>query len=210
VFARDGYVAASMDEVAAVAGVSKQTVYKHFGSKEQLFLAVIQEAINGVLDEFFSLWPPPFPGSEDLQGDLLRLGWVSPALATMPASGAVSSYGHKRLTGISVNARLIRASCRIVSHRCSAVRPSHSGCTTQRTGRPGYELAKAPIAGMIRAGLAPIRLMSAQCTPRPWPFRCSRRRPIDGPGAATSTGSPAQRPSSKNARTHLMNPAALP
>jgi len=76
VFLRDGYVAASMDEVAAVAGVSKQTVYKHFGSKEQLFLAVIQEAINGVLDEFFSVLATSFPDSEDLEGDLLRLGRI--------------------------------------------------------------------------------------------------------------------------------------
>jgi TetR/AcrR family transcriptional regulator, mexJK operon transcriptional repressor len=76
VFLRDGYVAASMDEVAAVAGVSKQTVYKHFGSKEQLFLAVIREAINGVLDEFFAVLASLFPESEDLEGDLVRLGRI--------------------------------------------------------------------------------------------------------------------------------------
>ena len=41
VFLRDGYVGASMDEVARLAGASKQTVYKHFGSKEQLFTDVV-------------------------------------------------------------------------------------------------------------------------------------------------------------------------
>ena len=76
VFVRDGYVAASMDEVAAVAGVSKQTVYKHFGSKEQLFLAVIHQAINGVLDEFFPVLATSFPNSDDLEGDLVRLGRI--------------------------------------------------------------------------------------------------------------------------------------
>jgi TetR/AcrR family transcriptional repressor of mexJK operon len=76
VFLRDGYATASMDEVAAAAGVSKQTVYKHFGSKEQLFLAVIHQAINGVLDEFFAVLATSFPGSEDLEGDLLRLGRI--------------------------------------------------------------------------------------------------------------------------------------
>ena len=76
VFLRDGYVAASMDEVAAVAGVSKQTVYKHFGSKEQLFLAVIHQAINGVLDEFFAVLATSFPRSDDLEGDLARLGRI--------------------------------------------------------------------------------------------------------------------------------------
>lgn len=41
VFLRDGYVGASMDEVARRAGASKQTVYKHFGSKEQLFVELV-------------------------------------------------------------------------------------------------------------------------------------------------------------------------
>lgn len=41
VFLRDGYVGASMDEVARLAGASKQTVYKHFGSKEQLFVELV-------------------------------------------------------------------------------------------------------------------------------------------------------------------------
>lgn len=37
VFGRDGYERASIDAIAAAAGVSKPTVYSHFGSKEQLF-----------------------------------------------------------------------------------------------------------------------------------------------------------------------------
>jgi TetR/AcrR family transcriptional regulator, mexJK operon transcriptional repressor len=41
VFQRNGYVGASMDEVAKLAGASKQTVYKHFGSKQQLFVELV-------------------------------------------------------------------------------------------------------------------------------------------------------------------------
>lgn len=37
-----GYGAVSMDQIAKAAGVSKQTVYSHFGSKAALFGAVIQ------------------------------------------------------------------------------------------------------------------------------------------------------------------------
>ena len=37
VFLKHGFGDANMDEVAAVAGVSKMTVYRHFGSKEDLF-----------------------------------------------------------------------------------------------------------------------------------------------------------------------------
>ncbi|WP_405216939.1 TetR/AcrR family transcriptional regulator [Agrococcus sp. Ld7] len=41
VFLRDGFVGASMDDVARLAGSSKQTVYKHFGSKEALFIDLV-------------------------------------------------------------------------------------------------------------------------------------------------------------------------
>ena len=47
VFLRNGYVGASMDEVAALAAVSKQTVYKHFADKESLFA----EIVTGTVDE---------------------------------------------------------------------------------------------------------------------------------------------------------------
>jgi TetR/AcrR family transcriptional regulator, mexJK operon transcriptional repressor len=40
-FLRDGYRNTSMDQVAADAAVSKQTVYKHFADKEQLFREIV-------------------------------------------------------------------------------------------------------------------------------------------------------------------------
>ena len=41
VFLRSGYVGTNMDELAALSGVSKQTVYKHFGNKEALFVELV-------------------------------------------------------------------------------------------------------------------------------------------------------------------------
>ncbi|MDE3205397.1 MAG: TetR/AcrR family transcriptional regulator [Acidobacteriota bacterium] len=40
-FLRDGYRSTSMDQVAADAKVSKQTVYKHFADKDQLFREIV-------------------------------------------------------------------------------------------------------------------------------------------------------------------------
>lgn len=42
-FLEVGYACASMDAVAARAGVSKATIYAHFSSKDQLFRAVIRQ-----------------------------------------------------------------------------------------------------------------------------------------------------------------------
>jgi TetR/AcrR family transcriptional repressor of mexJK operon len=58
-FLRNGYRGTSMDEIAAVAGVSKQTVYKHFADKQSLFSAIVtatvEEVAKAVHDEVLML-----------------------------------------------------------------------------------------------------------------------------------------------------------
>lgn len=49
-FAARGYEAASTNTIAAEAGVAKGLVFHHFGSKEQLFLAVVQQVLPEVRD----------------------------------------------------------------------------------------------------------------------------------------------------------------
>ena len=41
-FARHGYAATRLDDVAAAAGVTKPIVYRHFGSKKGLYLALLR------------------------------------------------------------------------------------------------------------------------------------------------------------------------
>jgi AcrR family transcriptional regulator len=49
VFARFGFRKASMDEVARAAGVSRQGLYLHFATKEELFKASVEHALGGQL-----------------------------------------------------------------------------------------------------------------------------------------------------------------
>jgi AcrR family transcriptional regulator len=46
VFARDGYHAASVDEIVKTAGVTKGAVYAHFAGKQELFLTLLEERID--------------------------------------------------------------------------------------------------------------------------------------------------------------------
>jgi TetR/AcrR family transcriptional repressor of mexJK operon len=50
VFLRKGYVGTSMDEIAALASVSKQTVYKHFADKERLFADLVHTTVKEASD----------------------------------------------------------------------------------------------------------------------------------------------------------------
>jgi AcrR family transcriptional regulator len=43
VFARDGFTGATVDKIAAEAGVARQTVYNQLGDKEKVFAAVVED-----------------------------------------------------------------------------------------------------------------------------------------------------------------------
>lgn len=61
-FLQRGFLSTNMDEVAAIAGVSKQTVYAHFGTKEALFLEIVTGMTGVAGDELQEQVADPVDG----------------------------------------------------------------------------------------------------------------------------------------------------
>lgn len=62
VFARDGYNGASIDRIAAEAGLSKGAVYWNFASKEELLFALLDERIDRRIRALFEMTEAAPPG----------------------------------------------------------------------------------------------------------------------------------------------------
>ncbi|MBC9719129.1 TetR/AcrR family transcriptional regulator [Streptomyces sp. TRM66268-LWL] len=78
VFGRDGYTRASIDAIAAEAGVSSRTLYNHFGDKEGLFRAVLMDSSVAVTTAQQALLERHFHKFRDPEADLydLAVEWV--------------------------------------------------------------------------------------------------------------------------------------
>ncbi|MFH9135957.1 TetR/AcrR family transcriptional regulator [Streptomyces sp. NPDC017524] len=69
-FGRRGYRAASMDEIAELAGVSKPLVYLYLNSKEELFSACIRREANALLEAVRAGVEPGLPPDGQLWAGL--------------------------------------------------------------------------------------------------------------------------------------------
>ncbi|TMR92365.1 TetR/AcrR family transcriptional regulator [Nonomuraea basaltis] len=74
VFARDGYARASIDAIAATAGVSTRTIYNHFTDKAELFQAVIQESGHRAAESQIAVIDRHLRKITDLESDLIDFG----------------------------------------------------------------------------------------------------------------------------------------
>jgi AcrR family transcriptional regulator len=73
-FARDGYTRASVDAIAAEAGVSTRTIYNHFDDKAQLFQAVIQASATAAADAQIAIIDRCLSRIADVEADLTEFG----------------------------------------------------------------------------------------------------------------------------------------
>jgi AcrR family transcriptional regulator len=72
VFLCQGFDAASMNDIARAAGVSKGTLYVYFKHKEQLFEAIVEQECEGQAEGIFEL----DANDHDVEGVLTRLGFA--------------------------------------------------------------------------------------------------------------------------------------
>ncbi|MCG7204423.1 TetR/AcrR family transcriptional regulator [Streptomyces arenae] len=71
-FMAKGYAGTSMDDIAKLAAVSKQTVYKHFADKEKLFAEIVL-ATTDRIEAMIDLVADIPADADSLEKDLIRL-----------------------------------------------------------------------------------------------------------------------------------------
>ncbi|MBU9765080.1 TetR/AcrR family transcriptional regulator [Mycobacterium sp. TNTM28] len=74
VFARKGFEGAALEDIAEVGGYTRGAIYSHFGSKAELFLAVVERQRQQFLDGFADVIAN-FHRLDDLDADELGDRW---------------------------------------------------------------------------------------------------------------------------------------
>ncbi len=140
-FARRGYRAASMDEIAEVAGVSKPLVYLYLNSKEELFSAVIKRESDALVDAVVAAVEPDGPADRRLWSGLQ--GFFAHT-AAHPDGWAVL-HQQARTHGEPFAREVAAMRARIVDFVTGLI-----GATAKEAGCAG-ELADREVAGLAHA-----------------------------------------------------------
>jgi AcrR family transcriptional regulator len=90
VFARKGFDGAALEDIAEVAGYTRGAIYSHFGSKAELFLAVVERQRQQFLDGFADVIAM-FHRLEDLDADDLGDRWRDLVAAEGPDRAVLGS-----------------------------------------------------------------------------------------------------------------------
>jgi AcrR family transcriptional regulator len=146
-FAGHGYDATTLDEIAAAAGVTKPILYRHFGSKQDLYLALLARHA-GDMPGFVS----PIPRCPDGRIDLGAI--LDPWLAYAQAN----RHGWRMLFRDAGGGEEIVAYRRAVRRRAREVVAGF--LVAAGTGLADAELQAA--AEIVRAGLAGLVLWWAE------------------------------------------------
>lgn len=110
VFARRGYAAARIDEVAERAGFSKGAVYSNFSSKDDLFMALMQDQAATLVDRFEAA-PPDVAGLRDVYAGSTAAeradSWALSTEFTLYALRRPELHGALRLANQTIHERVV-------------------------------------------------------------------------------------------------------
>ncbi|AKT38826.1 TetR/AcrR family transcriptional regulator [Chondromyces crocatus] len=143
VFIRYGFRKTSMDEVARAAQVSRQGLYLHFATKEELFRATLQHAFETALEEALGrLGDESAPLHERLTGAFDA--WIGRYVGVFGADAADLNEASKALGGASVSdhekslldavAKVLRASGLVAAYRPAGITARQLAETLNATG----------------------------------------------------------------------------
>jgi AcrR family transcriptional regulator len=100
-FARDGYAAVTMDDVAAAVGVTKPLLYNYFGNKERLYLACLGRTADALLSGLTEAFAKAADPGEGLRAAVRaffafveadRASWQVLYDETLPAGGVIAEH----------------------------------------------------------------------------------------------------------------------
>ncbi len=155
-FLREGYGNTNLEDVAAAAGVTKPTVYSHFGSKDRLLLAITEAHAGRKAAAMSSM----LQSTGDVRADLTRFGDVF----LERVMGEQASCWHRLAMTESAEhpeigqaiyaagpARVLAALRGFISSEMKA----------KRLKCPDAAIAAEQFIGLL-SGLQPVRMMSGQ------------------------------------------------
>ncbi|EYF00466.1 TetR/AcrR family transcriptional regulator [Chondromyces apiculatus] len=167
VFTRYGFRKASMDEVARAAQVSRQGLYLHFATKEDLFRAALQHTLETSLQAAVaSLGDAALPVESRLVGGFDA--WVGRYVGVMGAGASDLAEASAALVGTMVSdheerfteavARVIRASGLLAAYKPAGLTARQLAGTLQATAR-GLKHGCATRAAFVEGMTVAARMM---------------------------------------------------
>ena len=126
--AEHGYAGVSTDRIAAAAGVGKATIYRRWGSKDEILVAAGQSLARGV----------PAPDTGSLRDDLTHI-----------AKGLATVFAHPR------TARLVAALAERMLHDEQLATALRSGFLAERRDAARGALERARTRGEVRSDVDP-------------------------------------------------------
>jgi AcrR family transcriptional regulator len=121
-------LAATVDDVAAAAGISRRTIFRHFATRDALFVAVIRAGVRRYAEQI----PAP-PADDDLRGWLVELLEVTHRLNASNGRVFWDLVG-VRAADLSADLALVADECRESRNRFAA---SVSELMWRARGGPG-------------------------------------------------------------------------